>query len=328
MRIQEEYVVPGLGVVILLSAFSFAASGASLIYLLLMGVLGLAAIGTYFVPRPVQVEVRTAIAVLGLLLLLSYFSSLAFWLALVAFGAIGALQIRHVSTLRMPPQHTVDWLKGRLAQQAATATAPAEAADGETTQSAAPSETEAGGTTQVGAPVAPPIDALRKRLRTNVGGIGGSVLGLFILLFIFTMPWVALVVSVEFAGQSESDIAAFSFMEAARAIDEETGDVIPRVLFILLAAVTLVGVASVVLPRIAVVTAGIAGMVLSIVSYVYIFGSFSEGGAGGEYLGVNVSLFTLPNIGFFFAGTFFFVMTILQIIPPFNRTKKPAQTDA
>ena len=123
MRNQEEYIAPGLGVIILLSAFSSALSGASLIYVVLMVVLGIAAIGTYFAPHVVQVEVRVAIAALGLLLLVSYFSSLAFWLALLAFGMMGALQIRHGNVLQMPPQHTAEWLRGKLGQQGATGTA-------------------------------------------------------------------------------------------------------------------------------------------------------------------------------------------------------------
>ncbi len=57
MQVQERLIVPGLGVVILLSVFLM---GAPLMYLLLLGLLGLAAVGTYYVPHAVQVETRIA----------------------------------------------------------------------------------------------------------------------------------------------------------------------------------------------------------------------------------------------------------------------------
>ena len=118
MRIKEEYIVPALGAIVLLSVFGFATSGLSLIYPVLLGILGLAAVGTFFLPPAVQVEVRIAIAALGLIILIFYFSSVSFWLALLAFGAIGASQIRHGSVLTMPP-HTVAYVKALLEKQGA-----------------------------------------------------------------------------------------------------------------------------------------------------------------------------------------------------------------
>ncbi len=53
MQIQERLIVPGLGVVTLLSAFML---DVPLVYKLLLGLLGLAATGTYFAPHAVQVE--------------------------------------------------------------------------------------------------------------------------------------------------------------------------------------------------------------------------------------------------------------------------------
>ena len=114
MKIREEYIVPALGAIILLSVFGFAAGGASPVYPVLLGILGLAAVGTYFLPTGVQAEMRIAIAVLGLMILVIYFSSVSFWLALLAFGAIGASQIRHGAMLSMPPQHTVAYVKTLL----------------------------------------------------------------------------------------------------------------------------------------------------------------------------------------------------------------------
>ena len=63
MRIEERYVVPGLGVIILLS---LVALNVSLIYLVVLGILGIAAIGTYFLPHAVQIETRIVISALGL----------------------------------------------------------------------------------------------------------------------------------------------------------------------------------------------------------------------------------------------------------------------
>ena len=122
MRIKEEYIVPALGAIVLLSVFGFATSGLSLIYPVLLGILGLAAVGTFFLPPAVQVEVRIAIAALGLIILIFYFSSVSFWLALLAFGAIGASQIRHGSVLTMPP-HTVAYVKALLEKQGASGAA-------------------------------------------------------------------------------------------------------------------------------------------------------------------------------------------------------------
>ncbi len=119
MRIKEEYIVPALGAIALLSVFGFATSGLSLVYPVLLGILGLAAVGTFFLPPAVQVEVRIAIAALGLIILVFYFSSVSFWLALLAFGAIGASQIRHGSVLTMPP-HTVAYVKALLEKQGAS----------------------------------------------------------------------------------------------------------------------------------------------------------------------------------------------------------------
>ena len=105
MQIQERLIVPGLGIVILLSAFIL---GVPLVYQLLLGLLGLAAAGTYFAPSGVQVETRIAIAALGLIILLIV-SSTAFWLTLLSFGAIAALQFPHRHTLQRQSA-TVTWL--------------------------------------------------------------------------------------------------------------------------------------------------------------------------------------------------------------------------
>ena len=75
-----------------------------------MALLGLAAIGTYFVPAGVQVETRIAIAALGLLTMIVMFNSIGFWLAFAGFGVIVALQVQHRGLLQKS-LHTVEWLR-------------------------------------------------------------------------------------------------------------------------------------------------------------------------------------------------------------------------
>ena len=115
----------------------------------------MAAVGTYFLPAAVQVEIRIAIAVLGLIILVFYFSSVSFWLALLAFGAMGASQIRHGATLSMPPQHTVAYVKTLLGKQTAAGTAGVESeSDGGDGSGETPPKTDASGETNAGAPAA------------------------------------------------------------------------------------------------------------------------------------------------------------------------------
>ncbi len=321
VRIKEEYIVPALGAIILLSVFGFAASGVSPIYPVLLGILGLAAVGTYFLPAGVQVEMRIAIAVLGLIILVIFFSSVSFWLALLAFGAIGASQIRHGAALSMPPKHTVAYVKTLLDKRGAAGTAGADAAGGDGSGDAPP-KTDASGETNAAASAAAlqGLGALQRLLRVNVGGIGATALGALILLSIFTMPYVALVASVEYGGESESESEGFTFLEVSQEIDEELDDGIPGILFIVLAAVAAVSTASVILPRWAVIVAGIAGMAVTLLSYIYIFDAFSDAFERADF-GSNVSILTIPHIGWFVAGGCFMAMTVLQLIPRLNRSK-------
>lgn len=109
MQDYERLIVPGLGVVILLSSFLL---GVPLAYQVLLALLGAAAVGTYFAPPTVQVETRIAIAAVGLVILLIV-SSTAFWLALLSFGAIAALQLQHRHALQRNPA-TITWLSALL----------------------------------------------------------------------------------------------------------------------------------------------------------------------------------------------------------------------
>ena len=76
MREPEQFIIPAFGVLVLLSVFILGTGFYSLTYPVILGVLGLAAIGTFFLPSAVQVELRIAISGLGLLTLIFMFSSL------------------------------------------------------------------------------------------------------------------------------------------------------------------------------------------------------------------------------------------------------------
>lgn len=232
MQVQERLIVPGLGVIILLSSFML---GAPLIYLLLMGLLGLAAVGTYYVPHAVQVETRIGIAALGLIILIFYFSSLGFWLALLAFGTIGALQIRYRDALQNPPQ-TIAWLNMVLVRRGAAG--------------AAATQTDAGG----GGGGAAPAFVLPAILqgKVSIAGIAAAVLGIIVLLTP-AMPWY----SFGFGGESTS----YSGWALALGIAVDKGTILPFVFIGVLAALALVSVASVLLPRVVPIIVGIAGLV-------------------------------------------------------------------
>ncbi len=100
MSIQEKYVCPALGVVILLGLVGLDAAP---LVRVIIGILGVVAIGTWLAPREVQVELRVAIAALGLVVLVFFVGSLALWLVLLALGAMGALQLRHADALHTLP---------------------------------------------------------------------------------------------------------------------------------------------------------------------------------------------------------------------------------
>lgn len=293
MRIEERYVVPGLGVIILLS---LVALNVSLIYLVVLGILGIAAIGTYFLPHAVQIETRIVISALGLLILFIYFSSLGFWLALLAFGAIGAFQFRHSQTVRTFPQHTIAWLKETLGQQgAAAATGPD--ADGEAGETAQP---------------AAGLGVLQSVLKLNVGSIVASVMGLFAVLSI-VMPWAIYIVS--FGDESVSQ--GYTILQVAA--DEELDGGITRILFVILLALGLVSAASVVLPRVVGIISGAAGMAMTLLTFIFISAVFARASEGAYSMGV--STFTFPHLGFFVTGGCFMVITVVRAIPVLNKPK-------
>ena len=290
MQVQERLIVPGLGVVILLSAVIL---GAPLVYKLLLGVLGLAATGTWFAPRQVQVETRIAISALGLVILLLVIST-AFWLTLLSFGAIAALQFPHRGELQRNPA-TFAWLgtvlrsaRGRRSSEGAVVAA----ADGESSNAPSPS---------------PSLD-LPGFVRVNPAGIGGSILGVPALASVF-LPWILFRLSA--AGESESN--GYTLWSAASDVGEA------RVFFFALIVVGLVSVASVVLPRVVGAIIAFAGLAIAITAYFYIEGLLVDALRGEVPWGVNATL--LPNSGALLATLCYLSGFVLQLIPAWNRSR-------
>ena len=295
MQIQERLIVPGLGVVILLSTFVL---GVPLVYKLLLGFLGLAATGTYFVPHAVQVETRIAIAALGLITLLIV-SSMAFWLILLAFGAIAALQFSQRHTLRRSSA-TIAWLSTALKTAQARQSGKTDAGEDAGAVTASVPAVETGG---------PPTF-----VRLNIAGIGSSVLGALVLLSLF-MPWVIFMVTFndEWDGTSYTLLAAANTLEIVQ----------PRVFFGILLVIALSSIASIVLPRVVVALVAVAGWIVTAFSYLYLFGEqVFEKAILGEFIPPGLGAMTLPYVGALLAGFCFFVMFILQVIPRLNRSRR------
>ena len=208
MKEPEQFIVPCLGALALISIVLLGTAFHSLAYLILLGLLGVGAIGTYFMPAAVQAEVRILIAALGLLVLIFMFSSLGFWLALLSFGTMGALQIRHRGILRMPPTHTLEWLRTLQAQRGEGGGKAALSATDTGDEAAAPAQpaesapTETSGSGIVG--------------KAGIGGLGASALGIVILLTA-VMPWFGL--SIEAESRSWS---AWELVQEVRAEDNDS----------------------------------------------------------------------------------------------------------
>ena len=277
MALQERIIVPGLGAVILLAVFTM---GAPVLYTLLLGLLGLAAIGTYFAPSAVQVETRAGIAVLGLVVLIFYFSSLSFWLALLSFGAIGALQIRHRDELQKKPA-TVAWLNAALARRG----------EGEG-QPAGDAASTGGGALQG---------------RVHIAGIVAAVMGIAVLSSVF-MPWA--VYSISAGGESHSSTA--SAIRAAEVIADlnEGGAPLNNVIFGAGVVLALLSIVSTVLPRAVPIIVGIAGVLLTLFAFVYVSVGFHDSNLPSE-----VSQATFPHIGFLVTLGAFLSITVLHVIP-------------
>lgn len=313
MKEQEQFIVPGLGVVALISVLLLGTTYYSLAYLALLGLLGAGAIGSYFLPAAVQVEARVAIAALGLLVLVFMFSSLGFWLALLSFGAIGALQIRHRGILRMPPTHTLEWLKTLQAQLGGggAKAAPSSASPGdEVAASAQPGEavpTVASAQPARSAPTG--ISGSGIMGRAGVGGIGASLLGIIVLLTAL-MPWFG--ISYAFLGERET----FSSWELIQELKEEDADSpISQWIAVALGALALLATASFVLPRWAPLVVGMAGLAVMIFTFIYVTFVFRLNEIPPDS-GVSATF----GAGFWLATLAFILMAGLQLIPRPNRS--------
>ncbi len=296
MQMQERLIVPGLGVVILLSAFIL---GVPLVYKLLLMLLGLGAAGTYFVPHAVQVETRILIAVLGLIILL-IITSTAFWLTLMAFGAIAALQVQHRHTLQRSPA-TIEWLNALL-QRRSMATRERAAGGGE--------ETADGDGGSAPAAVTSDLPAF---VRMNVAGIGSSVLGVLVLLSLF-IPWVIFLVTYD----EEWESMSYTLLASADTLE----NTVPRVLFGILLVLSLPSIASIVLPRAVAAIVAVAGFLVTSFSWLYFFGEdvFTKA-FFGDFVPSGVGAITFPFIGALLASVCFFVIFVLQLIPRLNKPR-------
>lgn len=333
MREPEQFVVPALGVLVLLAVFFLGSAGFySMAYLVILGVLALAAVGTYFPPPAEQVEMRIAIAALGLLVLIFMFSSLGFWLALIGFGAIGALQIRHRGVLTTQ-LHTVEWLKSLQTGQEFSGALPAETeGEGGTVESG--DMAQAG---QAAAPASAQAGAARGGSTANIGGIGAAAFGIIVLLS-FLLPWLTFSATVstgslgdlfgsggsmQDVGHSES-VSGLTLVrgatEAAGYDDDLAAFYAVPVVAAVIAILAVLGIASIVLPRGVPLSAGIAGVVIMVLLAIGFFAALSEikSSEFGRYLeigsmfGVNVSVSL--GIGFWLAGLAFLLMAGLQLV--------------
>ncbi len=307
MQIQERIIVPGLGVVILLSAFVL---GVPLVYKVLLGLLGLAAAGTYFAPHNVQVETRIAIAALGLVILL-IISSTAFWLILLSFGAIAALQIPHRHTLQRSPA-TIEWLNAMLKRSGAPAGEAAGGGAGEETGSA----TAAGNGESTQAPARLGASDLPAFVRMNPAGIGSAILGALVLLSLF-IPWVIFMVTYN----DEWESMSHTLRGATEALE---GNNVPLTFFYILLVVGLLSIASIVLPRAVVAIVAAIGWIVTAFSCLYFFGEqpFTKALFGDlDFVPSGVGAITFPYLGALLAGFCFTAIFVLQLIPRLNRSR-------
>ena len=306
MQIEERLIVPGCGVIILLSAFVL---GVPVPYKLLLGLLGLAAAGTYFAPYAVQVETRIAIAVLGLIILL-IISSTAFWLTLLSFGAIAALQIPHRHTLQRSSA-TITWLNTVLERHSA-ARAGAAAAGGAGEEAGAAAAAGEGESGQARAPSG--VGVLPAFVRADVAGIGSTICGVLALVSVF-MPWVIFVITFD----DESESMGYTL----RAASETLGTDQPQTFFIILLLLCLCSIASIVLPRAVAAIIAVAGLATTAASYFYLFSKFEEAllDSLGGVAPPGVGAATLPHLGALVATLCFVAIFVLQLIPGLNRSR-------
>ena len=303
MQTLERLIVPVLGVMITLAAVTL---GAPPVYKLLLGILGLVAAGTYFAPQAVQVETRVFIAATGLIILLMV-TSTAFWLALLAFGAIAALQFPHRHALQRNPA-TIAWLSAVLKAAQARRFGRVEG-DGDADEGGG-AETAAGdGESRSREPSW--AQALPGFVRLNVAGIGSLVAGLVILTSAF-LPWVG------FLASAYGELAAGTSL-TLRAGAEELDLPALHVFFFVLLALSVLSIIAIGLHRAVAAIIAAAGLTLTLASYLYVLGVVE--GDAAQLSSIGVGVLTVPSAGSLLAGFAFLAMFILQLIPKANRSR-------
>ena len=302
MQTYERLIVPGLGVVILLSVFILAVP---LAYKVLLGLLGLAAAGTYFAPHRVQVETRIAIAAIGLIILLMV-TSTAFWLALLSFGAIAALQLQHRHTLQRNPA-TIAWPSTVLKRVQSRRFGRADGG-GEADEAAGVVTGAGDGESKPQAQ--PEVGMFPDFVRINVAGIGSLVAGVLVLLSVF-MPWVA------FLASAFGELAGANLTLSAASV--ELGLPLLSVFFYVLIVLGVLSIISIALPRTVAAIIAVAGVAVTLASYLYVFGEVRREAAELSSLGVGVV--TFPAVGSLMAVLVFLVMFVLQLIPRANKPR-------
>lgn len=219
-------------------------------------------------------------------------------------------------------------LKGVLDRRGAPGKASAETGGGAAERARAaipdrkPKETAAGRTTERERTAAskragsPPRSVssqghgrLNVNLRLSIGNIGGSVTSVFTVVSIF-LPWFAFAASF---GEVLETSQGFTLREVAT--EGEFGVI--RLFFYILLALGIVGLASMVLPRWVGIVTGIVGMVMTLITFIYIFAVVTE--EAEELARYGVAVLTIPHIGFFLTGGGFLVVTVLRAIPGLNR---------
>lgn len=289
MQVQERLIVPGLGVVILLSAFIL---GVPVVYKALLGLLGAATVATYFAPPVVQVETRIAIAAVGLLILL-IITSTAFWLALLSFAAIGALQFQRRGELQRSPA-TIAWLSKALSAARARRASAGSRATGESAES----------------PPLANVGALPGFVRLNVAGVGGVILGAVVLVSVF-MPWVVFV----FSGYGEWVNAGSLTLRAGEEL------IVLRLSFYALLALGVASIVSIVLPRVVAAIIAVAGLAVTLVSYFYVVAQVGAEAEIAELSDLGVGVMTFPYFGALLVALCFLSMLVLQLVPRWNRSR-------
>ena len=163
-----------------------------------------------------------------------------------------------------------------------------------------------------------PGGGLVTNLSLNVGNIAGSVLGFFALLSVF-IPWLGVIFTVPgMAGEpGATDAKGYTLRSLALEVDHPG----VMLLFIIVLALTLLSVASPLLPRWAGIVTSLIGMIMTVVALVYAYGVLSDEIGGMGSFGV-LNVFIVPNFGFFMTGTFFFLILVFRLIPFFNRTRR------